>query len=350
MPRDAYFPGADFWRSSDVAGSPRHVETSGIIQPPIHARAVLEVYEHAADEAEARAFVERLYPKLVALHRYLAESRDPDGIGLAAIVHPWESGLDNSPVWAAQLDALEIPPDGVPEYERRDVVNADPADRPTDLAYDRFVYLAAAYREVGYDDRTICERSPFVVVGPLFAALHLWSSLALAKIAEIVGDDPAPHRVGAAAIRRGMSEALWDEADGRFYTRNLSSDQLARKAGIISLMPVLDPELPRPQLAAIVADLRGPAFHPPESRDHYIVPSYDLERRLFDPRRYWRGPVWINTDWLIWRCLLQHAQADLADEVARSMLASSRAPASMNTSTPSAAPATGATGSPGRRR
>jgi glycogen debranching enzyme len=43
--------------------------------------------------------------------------------------------------------------------------------------------------------------------------------------------------------------------------------------------------------------------------------------KLFDPRRYWRGPVWINTDWLIWRGLLQHGQHQLANHVADSMLA-----------------------------
>ena len=51
------------------------------------------------DRGEALAFLRRIYPKLVAWHEYLTRRRDPDGIGLAIIVHPWESGLDNSPAW-----------------------------------------------------------------------------------------------------------------------------------------------------------------------------------------------------------------------------------------------------------
>jgi len=50
------------------------------------------------------------------------------------------------------------------------------------------------------------------------------------------------------------------------------------------------------------------------------VPSYDLGGPEFDRRRYWRGPVWINTDWLIWRGLRQHRQASLAREVEDSMV------------------------------
>lgn len=37
VPRDAYFPGPTFWRSTDVPGAPAGIETSGLIQPPLHA-------------------------------------------------------------------------------------------------------------------------------------------------------------------------------------------------------------------------------------------------------------------------------------------------------------------------
>jgi glycogen debranching enzyme len=50
------------------------------------------------------------------------------------------------------------------------------------------------------------------------------------------------------------------------------------------------------------------------------VPSFDLRARGFDPRRYWRGPIWINTDWLLWRGLTSHGRTRLADEIAASMV------------------------------
>jgi hypothetical protein len=50
--RDAYFPGPDVWRSRDVPGAPA-LETSGIVQPPVHAVAALEVHRAAPPSAGA---------------------------------------------------------------------------------------------------------------------------------------------------------------------------------------------------------------------------------------------------------------------------------------------------------
>jgi glycogen debranching enzyme len=89
----------------------------------------------------------------------------------------------------------------------------------------------------------------------------------------------------------------------------------------VSFMPLLDPELPEAQVDAIVASLRSAAFHPDRPEGGYVVPSYDLLGDRFDERRYWRGPVWINTNWLLWMGLRQHGQLAEADEIARSSLA-----------------------------
>src|SRR4029453_12990834 len=190
VPQDAYFPGPAFWQSSArSADAPRGVETSGITQPPIHARAALEMHRHARDTDASKAFLRWLYPRLAAEHEYLATQRDPTGIGLPVIVHPWESGLDNSPVWDRDLSELEIPPGAVPPYVRHDLAHGDPKDRRTNAAYDRFVYLAASYRDSGYDDARIAETVPFVMAGPLFAAILLCSTHALVEIAGIIGED-----------------------------------------------------------------------------------------------------------------------------------------------------------------
>src|SRR5439155_3331455 len=131
-PPDSYFPGPDFWDAGRAVGRGGRVTpaTSGITQPPLHARAALEVYRRAADRAGALAFLRRLYPKLSAQHDYLARWRDVARHGLAVIVHPWESGMDNAPIWDEDLDGLEIPAGALPPYRRHDLVHADPADRP----------------------------------------------------------------------------------------------------------------------------------------------------------------------------------------------------------------------------
>jgi hypothetical protein len=319
-----YFPGPEFWAArGDGPGGPA---TSGILQPPMHARAALEVHRRAlasagasGDAAASLAFLGRVYPKLVAWHRYLAGRRGVGGHHLAAIVHPWESGMDNSPIWDQDLDELVIPAGGVPPYRRHDLVHADPADRPTDAAYDRFVYLALRYKDAGYDDATLLAHSPFLVEDPLFNAIWCWSAHALAEIAELLGHDGAPHLAMARRIHDGLLSYLWVPAEGRFMAWDVRGRRHVAKNTVSSLMPLLDPDLPAEQVGAIVAELGSSHFHAAGPAS-FLVPSYDLASPDFDRRRYWRGPVWINIDWLLWRGLGQHGHPPVRDEIATSIL------------------------------
>ena len=103
MPDDAYFPGPLFWRSYDQAGHPP-VATSGIIQPPVHALAAAAVASRLG--ASGLAFARRIYAVLAAQNAYLRNGRTVGPNELAAVVHPWETGLDNSPAWDAPLHAV----------------------------------------------------------------------------------------------------------------------------------------------------------------------------------------------------------------------------------------------------
>jgi Trehalase len=320
VPPEGYFPGPDFWASDRSPLAPAGVHTSGITQPPLHARAALEIYRHTGDQEAGRAFLRRLFPKLVAEHAYLADRRDPAGCGLAAIVHPWESGLDNSPIWDPELDAFQIPPGAVPPYRRFDLLHANPADRPSNAAYDRYVYLAVRYRDSGYDDSDLLTTSPFLVAPPLFNAIFLWSAHALVEIAGILGEDQAPHRAAAQRIHEGILAHLWDPEGECFFARDLRGDRLIRKESIDSITPLLDPALPQAMVGAITAGLTSPRFDPPADVEHFLIPSYDLGESDFNRRQYWRGPVWINTNWLVWRGLTHHARAALAAEVDGSMV------------------------------
>lgn len=101
----SYFPGAECWESSRLAKSaPTEPETSGICQPPVHALAVQRILKAAdrrgdGERRTASDFFDRTWPRLLGWHRWLAEARDPDGVGRVTIHHGWESGMDNSPRW-----------------------------------------------------------------------------------------------------------------------------------------------------------------------------------------------------------------------------------------------------------
>lgn len=42
-----------------------------------------------------------------------------------------------------------------------------------------------------------------------------------------------------------------------------------------------------------------PPLHATACRHIFTVPNYDMTREDFDSRNYWRGPVWININWMV---------------------------------------------------
>nr|WP_240929662.1 hypothetical protein [Streptomyces coryli] len=312
VPAGAYFPGPAFWRSSTAgatAGAPGGAETSGIVQPPVHALAAWLV--HRADPVGSwrAGFLPRIYPRLLAWHRYLREERDLGGHGLAASLHPWEPGMDNSPCWDAPL--ARVIPAPADSFRRADLSHGAGADRPTDLDYGRYVALATAYRDRGYADTPSLKSPahPFAVEDPGSNALFAASEHALAEIALALGADPQPHLRRAARITRALAGRLWSAADGLFLVRDLRADALVPQLSAAGLLPLAVPGLQPALAAALARTATGPHF----AAGSGLIPSYDLTSPAFSPTRYWRGPAWFNVNWLLERGLRLHGYADRAD-------------------------------------
>ncbi|MGH2711807.1 MAG: MGH1-like glycoside hydrolase domain-containing protein [Actinomycetota bacterium] len=317
VPAESYFPGPEFWRSDLAPGSPRNVSTSGITQPPVHAIATLEMHRRAQDPERSHGFLEHLFPKLVALHEYFRDRRSASDDGLTYIVHPWESGLDNSPAWDEALTRVQIPEGALPEYQRRDLTHADPRDRPSDEAYDRFVYLAVSYREVGYDDVACRDRTPFLVEDPMFNAIWAWSAHALAEIAGILGEDGARFEEDGARITKAIEEKLWlGDGIDRFYPLDVRSGEPTNHHSVVSFMPLIAPGLDSDLVRRTLASMEGLRHC---GRD-YLLPSYDTHDSDYNPRQYWRGPIWINTDWLLYRGCSAAGAVDKAEELRTAIL------------------------------
>lgn len=314
---EAYSPGPGYWASRRIPGAPA-VATSGIVQPPVHARAALTVFGQATDEAEALRFLSAAYPKLAAQHRYLISCRDVDGGGLAAVVHPWESGMDNSPAWDPFLTGLAAGLTSSRSFRRKDVRHVPAAERPIDADYAAYAVLAENYRDLGYDDRRLAATHPFTVEDPLFNAILLDGELCLAEIARLLGRDPAPHRTAAQAVHHALMARLWDESLGTFVARDVRTGSRAAVPTIGGFAPLLSPWLPPAVRSRLVAFLESPGFL---GGCPYPVPTTDLRATEFDRRRYWRGPTWVNTNWLVWLGLLRAKRPDVASAVRSSTLA-----------------------------
>ena len=355
VPLDAYFPSPDFWRSSTAgraAGAPRTVQTSGIVQPPVHALAAWLV--HLADPglSRARGFLPGVYPRLAAWHRYLLHRRDLGGGGLASVVHPWEQGMDNSPCWDAPL--ARVVPAPARSFRRADLDHGAAEDRPTDLDYGRYVRLAADYRDAGYADRA----RDFAVEDPAFNALLIASEHALARIARELGAPGTARHARAQRLTAALVERLWDPEREMFLCRDLRAGAggdgrnggnggadgkgggLIPERGVSGLIPLLLPTLPREIVAALVRTLDGPHF----GTGTRLVPSYDLLGEAFDPHRYWRGPAWSNTGWLLERGLREHGERERADALGEAVVRTAAASGFAEYVDPFTGEACGATG------
>ena len=307
---DAYFPGPSFWRSGAVPAAPA-VPTSGIVQPPAHALAAWLTYRADPATARARGFLPRLYPRLVAWHRYLTTRRDLTGHGLMSVVHPWESGMDNSPAWDAPLSRVTPVPAG--DYTRRDLAHAAAAERPTDVDYGRYVRLARDYRDAGYADSLGVHG--FAVEDPLCNALLAAGEDALASMATELGRDPRPHHEAGERLTEALTTTLYDPAAGTFFPRDAHTGTLLRSYSVGGLLPLIVPGLP--VAGELISTALGDRFR---LREACPLPSYDLTAADHDPGRYWRGPGWVNTSWLFWHGLRLHGEPALAGDLRRRLL------------------------------
>lgn len=311
---DAYFPGPAFWDSRARPGTPA-IATSGLIQPPVHARAVLAVARASRGANGAAHFLQQAYSRLVRWHEYLRGHRDVGGAGLAAIAHPWESGLDNSPLWDGPLAAVRQPAQA-PRFARRDISHVDARHRPTNHDYQQYVVLAEQYRDTGYDDATL-PGAQFLVEDPLFNAVMLDAELCLAQIAGELGLEAGPHERHARRLHTALLARLWDERIGAFTARDLRTGQTVGVLTISGLMPLLDPWLPADVSGRLAEVAASPAFIGGAA---YPVPTTPPDSLAFDRHRYWRGPTWMNTNWLLGQALRQTGNTELAGQIAASSL------------------------------
>ena len=156
--KESYFPGPDYW-DVEISEHAPELPTSGITQPPVHAIAALNIYKNALDKEKIISFLERIFPKIHSFHKYLFTKRDPEKTGLITIFHPWESGFDNSIRWDEALSKITVK--NLPKYKRIDIQKVDTTERPSNEAYDKYVYLIEIMKKYKYDDDEIYKIIPF---------------------------------------------------------------------------------------------------------------------------------------------------------------------------------------------
>lgn len=302
-PDPGYFPGPDVWGTDGIGP----IASSGISQPPVAATFARAVFD--ADPASGRAHLEKLFPQLVAWHRWFMRWRNQNGV--IFITHPWEGGRDNAPDWDSAMKSID--PQGVGEYTRRDTAHVDSSMRPTKEDYDRYIWLVQRGRRLAWDDAEMAIDAPFRVADPLMTFVLMRANRDLAVIADILGQDRSELDAWTAELEEGAQSLRND--DGVFDGVNLNTGS---HTGSVSSASFLC------WYAGIDSKVMMQELHAAFDACPFPVPSQKVGSEWFDSRRYWRGPTWGMLNSLIAMGLADmghDAEAQTLRERTRSLMA-----------------------------
>ncbi len=225
-----------------------------------------------------------LEPAVVTHHDWFGANRDLDGDGLIWLLQPDESGLDASPqfdqIWGREAQGLA-----------------------------GFVRLVARNRRLGFDLRRVREAGGPLVCAVLPNVLHGLSTLAL----------------GRPSLTPALIDRLWDERLGLFRHEAYPSAQRQSVVTWDSLSPLALPDLPAAIGRRLVEEhlLDPERFWLPVPPPSVAAdePTFSVSDHHLGLRRYWRGPSWVNSAWLVWLGLERLGYDREADELAARVIA-----------------------------
>ena len=260
--------------SDPVFRGPRK-NVSCFTQPPVYALAVVWASERKMPPPDP------MVRKVLRGLSYLAGRRFRDG--LAFVVHPWETGCDDSPRWDSWYGGTWDPQQW--------------AERDKQL-------VASTEFDPEEDDATW--NSQFVCSPSLFNAIL---SHALLLASELTGDPGL--RQASFELGEAMDELLWDDSQAMYADRPLVG------GGDSCSVPVLDGVLSalgsvkRDRALTRLEQLRDPSRFAASWGLRYLPPAHPL----YEPDHYWRGPAWPQLTFLAVQACRRWGLDDLATQL-----------------------------------
>ena len=90
-------------------------------------------------------------------------------------------------------------------------------------------------------------------------------------------------------------EELWDPYASQYFSRDFITHKLLKEPSVAAFMPLYAGTISQERAEALVKLLENENGFGPA----YPIPSVPLNSPYFDAKRYWQGPSWVNTNWLI---------------------------------------------------
>jgi hypothetical protein len=324
-PEPKYRLDRNLWRSWISPYSPDGIATSGITQPPMLAEAVWQVGQKLK-LAERRSWYHKMLPALIAYHQWIYNDRDPHQEGLVLQVHPWETGLDNTPPWMAELHehlmpwwvrtlrASRLTP--LVGMFRRDYHYAPPGQRFSTLEVLTLFDAQRRLRRKAYDTGRILDHGLFAIEDLSFNCMLIRGNERLQEIAKTLRFELPTKLLENMEKSRHALESLWDEYAKSYWSRDFVTHRLLKQPSIASLMPLYAGTISKERADILVRQLENDKVFGPA----YPVPSVPLDSAAFNPERYWQGPTWMNTNWMIIEGLKRYGYIDHAAALAETSL------------------------------
>jgi glycogen debranching enzyme len=261
------------------------------MQPPLLATAVRRVWE----AGRSATFLQQVLPATARYYDWLAANRDPDGDELISILQPDESGMDASHAYDVPLRLEE------------------PTEAGLRAALDR---LFAAYAPLRDNPAKMFAAGVFAVEDVLVNTMYAEGLRDLAALFEFVGEPAraAGYALRAEQVEHSLFTRSWDGRAGGFWSLGGANEEPLRVLTVASLAPLLLEQLPREMAAALVTHLTDPT----EFWTPYPCPTAARSEPAYAPGEgiIWRGPTWLNTNWMLVRGLRRHGYDQIAEQIA----------------------------------
>ncbi|MBN2152018.1 MAG: hypothetical protein JW839_11260 [Candidatus Lokiarchaeota archaeon] len=246
------------------------------------------------------ALLKEFLPPLVAYFDWWENTRDPDGDGLVSIVHPWESGIDASPVYDPAL--------GVKEQDRGKFWKT----------YPKFLLLKKDYRQkAGWDVEKILAMEKFNVEDVGVCSVYAAGWGVLSELASEYDQFlSARCKDKQNFFEKAVIYKCWNPRLDRFvsFYHQGGEEHVSYAETAQSLFPIMFETIPQEMLDKVVGTLQEPEkFWLP-----YPIPSVSRAEPTFNPNRnrlLWRGTTWPILAWFVMEGLMKNNKEDVARQL-----------------------------------